>query len=119
MADHVISEIFAQQGEAAFRVLEREAVEKAVAQDGRVVALGGGALLDRDNRSLATTTGPVVCLRAHEETIRTRLGASRERPLLDEEKGEAALRTLLGERAAHYDSFALQLPEILFQLVAQ
>ena len=104
-----ISEIFAQQGEAAFRVLEREAVEKAVAQDGRVIALGGGALLDRNNRRLATTTGPVVCLRAREESIRTRLGASRERPLLDEEKGGAALRTLLGERAAHYDSFALQL----------
>ena len=39
-AQESISEIFAQQGEAAFRTLEREAVAKAVAQNRHVIALG-------------------------------------------------------------------------------
>ncbi len=105
-----IPAIFAQQGEAAFRALEREAVAQAAAQDGRVIALGGGALLDGGNRALAAAAGPVVCLRASEESIRARLGAATGRPLLqDGDKDGSALRTLLREREAHYDSFALQL----------
>ena len=109
-AGQSIPEIFVQQGEAAFRALEHEIVAHAVAQDGLVIALGGGSLLDGDNRALATAAGTVVCLRASEETIRARLGGNSERPLLQAgEDNGVALRTLLRERAAHYDSFTLQL----------
>ncbi len=105
-----IPDIFAEQGEAAFRALEREAVAQATAQDGRVIALGGGALLDDDNRALTAAAGPVICLRATEKSIRARLGAESGRPLLQGgEKDGFALRALLRERATHYDSFALQL----------
>ncbi len=105
-----IPEIFAQQGEVAFRALEREAVTQAITQDECVIALGGGALLDRDNRALAATAGPVICLRASEASIRARLGAESGRPLLpDGQENGSALRRLLRTRAEHYDSFALQL----------
>ncbi len=105
-----IPDIFQQQGEVAFRALEREAVVQAAGQDRRVIALGGGALLDDDNRALTAAAGPVICLRATEESIRARLGAESGRPLLQGgEKDGFALRALLRERATHYDSFALQL----------
>ena len=59
-----IADIFARDGEPHFRALEREAVERACAIDGAVVATGGGTLLDPENRRRLAAAGPVVCLTA-------------------------------------------------------
>ncbi|WP_414694600.1 shikimate kinase [Pedococcus sp.] len=42
-----IADIFVDDGEPAFRALEREEVERALATDGPVVSLGGGAPMDQ------------------------------------------------------------------------
>ena len=47
-----IAAIFSEKGEPAFRRLEKEALERACAGGGRVIATGGGVLMDADNRRL-------------------------------------------------------------------
>ena len=81
-AGRSVAEIFASDGEARFRALEREAVRQAVAVPDAVVATGGGALLDPDSRRLMLSAGPVVCLTATPEEILRRVGAADDRPLL-------------------------------------
>ena len=99
-----ISEIFAQEGEAAFRALERAELERVAATPGQVVALGGGALLDAGARQVAESTGRVIFLECPEEELLRRVSATQERPLL---AGDAAerMRLLLAARREHYASF--------------
>ncbi len=100
-----IQEIFAQDGEAAFRAKEKAALEKVSALHGQVVALGGGALLNAECRRIAESTGRVVFIECPEEVLLERVAASGARPLL---AGNAAerLRRLLAARRDHYASFA-------------
>ena len=99
-----ISEIFAQEGEAVFRAKEKAALEKVSASRGKVVALGGGALLDPECRRIAESTGRVVFIECPESVLLERVAASRDRPLL---AGDAAarMRMLLAARCDHYASF--------------
>src|SRR5262245_6207675 len=84
-AGRSISAVFADEGEAAFRAREREAVARACAMTAAVVAVGGGALLDPENRQRLLAAGPVICLRAQPGELARRLGAARDRPLLNGE----------------------------------
>ncbi|MDH4227430.1 MAG: shikimate kinase [Deltaproteobacteria bacterium] len=81
-AGRKIKDIFASEGEAAFRALEREALKDALLGDGAVVSTGGGALVTAESRAIAKTRGTVVCLTATVETILKRVGRNDERPLL-------------------------------------
>lgn len=62
-AGRTIPEIFAQQGEEAFRMLENQVLKEVCAQSGRVIATGGGAVLWSGNRSAMRRTGRVYRLR--------------------------------------------------------
>lgn len=97
-----VAEIFATRGEAAFRALEAEALGTELAEPApRVVALGGGALLDRGRRLRALESARVVTLTARVETLVARTtGAGR--PLLDGPDRSARVRDLLASRAAAY-----------------
>ena len=78
-------EIFETQGEPAFRDLERVAVADACASpEPLVIACGGGAVLDADNRRALRDAGVVVWLRAAPEVLSGRVGAGAGavRPLL-------------------------------------
>jgi shikimate kinase len=88
-----VPEIFAEQGEAAFRAAEAEVLAKAVAGDGPVVvSVAGGAVLDPANRALIRRSGTVVWLRASPATLAGRVGDGVGRPLLSERPGEALAR---------------------------
>lgn len=76
-----IGDIFASDGEAAFRGLERDAVARAMGAGGAVVAVGGGAILDPANR-VRLAAGRTVWLRAPIAVLAARLDAARDRPLL-------------------------------------
>ena len=102
-----IADIFASDGEAAFRRIERETLARVAARGGQVVALGGGALLDDGSRRLAESTGRVVVLACPEDELLRRAAASSERPLLAGDRAER-LRELLAARRAHYGSFAVK-----------
>lgn len=102
--NRAISAIFAEGGEAAFRRIEKAALRRVAPQDRKVVALGGGALLDGESRRLAETTGRVVLLECSEEVLLRRAALSDARPLLSGDAAER-LRALLAKRSRHYASF--------------
>lgn len=68
-----IHEIFAEEGEATFRMLERSAVESALRGEHRVVAVGGGAVVDPTNRQAIREGNLVVLLDANVDIIQARL----------------------------------------------
>ncbi len=111
LAGKSVQRIFAEDGEARFRELERTAVERACALGDAVVATGGGALLDERNVGALSRDGLLVCLVADPRTIARRVRASAtERPLL---RGGASLvtriRELLDERAHVYARIPLRI----------
>ncbi|ACQ80275.1 Shikimate kinase [Beutenbergia cavernae DSM 12333] len=80
-AGRPITEIFVDDGEDAFRDLERAAVAAALAEHDGVLALGGGAVLDAGTRAkLAEHT--VVYLEVSLTSAAPRVGLDRSRPLL-------------------------------------
>ncbi|MEU6402890.1 shikimate kinase [Streptomyces sp. NPDC046985] len=76
-----IAEIFVDDGEAAFRAVEKQAVRRAVAEHRGVLALGGGAVLDADTRALLASARVVYLSMDVEEAVR-RTGLNAARPLL-------------------------------------
>ncbi len=100
-----IAQIFARDGEAAFRALERWFVDEGHARERLVVACGGGLVVQPGMLDLLATRGVVVCLHASIETILARTSRhSKTRPLLDVEDPEARARALFAEREATYKS---------------
>jgi len=79
-----IPEIFAADGEAAFRAIESAMVaEVMAAPEASVVAFGGGAVLDAGNRERAREAGVVVWLQATPKDLARRVsGGQTVRPLL-------------------------------------
>ncbi len=98
-----IPEIFDHEGERAFRAREAAAVAQAVAEPDRVIACGGGAVLQPHNYEALRSAGPIVYLRAPAGTLRARLEGTSSRPLLAE---PGALERLLAERAPAYEAAA-------------
>jgi shikimate kinase/3-dehydroquinate synthase len=97
-----VAQIFASQGEMAFRQVEAAVLEDVLRGDEIVVATGGGALLSAENRALLGQRHHVLCLSASVDELRARLRDTRERPLL---ATNGAVETLLQERAAVYELF--------------
>jgi shikimate kinase len=104
VAGRTISEIFVDDGEAAFRALERAAVAEALATHDGVLSLGGGAVLDAGTRDLLAGHD-VVFLRVGLADAVKRVGLGTARPLLlGNIRGR--IKTLLDERTPVYESLA-------------
>ncbi len=101
-AGRSIADIFAHEGEAAFRAIEAELCRELADQGDLVIATGGGALVDIDNRQVLASTGLVICLTADVETILGRLEDVTDRPLLDAPDRRARVGALLEARRAAY-----------------
>lgn len=97
-----IPEIFASEGEAAFRAREREAIRWAIAQPGAVIATGGGAVCEPANWEGWQARGVVVWLRAPQAVLWERVRDQRHRPLLAGPDPQAALAGLLAAREPLY-----------------
>ncbi len=93
-AGKAITKIFAEDGEAHFRTLERAIVRELSAKGGQVVSTGGGIVLDPDNIPDYEKSGLVVCLLASAETILERVRHDDTRPLLAGDKQEKILQIL-------------------------
>ncbi|WP_308299227.1 shikimate kinase [Streptomyces sp. CL12-4] len=76
-----IAEIFVDEGEPAFRALEKQAVLRALAEHEGVLALGGGAILDEGTRAALAGLTVVYLSMDVEEAVR-RTGLNAARPLL-------------------------------------
>lgn len=105
LAGKSIEQIFSEDGEDAFRVLERRVVAEVLPLPGRVIAAGGGAIIDPENRRIMLENSCVIWLKASPEAVLTRLRASRGkvRPLLEVEDPAAEIRRLMDERQALYE----------------
>ena len=104
-----IPAIFARYGEAGFRKRERKVLETLLTHSTGVISLGGGALMDAQNRTQVESHGPVLCLDASLDDLLQRLGAnSEERPLLAGNL-RSRLDDMLAVRADHYASFPLKI----------
>lgn len=92
-----ISEFFAKYGEAEFRKIEKETVAELAAEGGRIIATGGGAVLDGDNVRALRRNGVIVFLdrKVHN------LVATDDRPLSSE---RSKLEKLYAER---YDVYRM------------
>ena len=101
-----IPELFATQGEAAFRDLERSALATALANRGQVVATGGGAVLDARNRDLMRRHGFVAWLQVDVEGQQRRLADADDRPLLQAADPVERLRGLAAVRHPLYADVA-------------
>lgn len=80
-AGMTIPDVFAQQGEPAFRALESGICAELATRSGQVIATGGGALVDPCNRDIMQAAGLLVCLTARPDVIRERLADFDGRPL--------------------------------------
>jgi len=103
-AGKAVSDIFVEDGEAAFRALERGAVATALASHDGVLALGGGAVLDESTRALLADH-TVVFLEVGLSDAASRVGLGVSRPLLLGNV-RARVKQLLDERTPIYQSVA-------------
>jgi shikimate kinase len=109
LAGKLVSDIFIDDGEQAFRAREREAVAWAVSGAGGelrggVIGLGGGAVLDPGTQQLLGGR-PVVYLATGFAALAKRVGLDRPRPLLAGNP-RAMLRALLEQRLPVYEKLA-------------
>jgi len=96
-----VADIFATQGEPAFRAIERDTVAGLLAEGPCVVALGGGAFVNPETRGLVRRGARTLWLRTDLETLSRRVGDGAGRPLLAGDP-KAALARLEAARAAAY-----------------
>ncbi|MCB2180333.1 3-dehydroquinate synthase [bacterium] len=107
-AGQSIPQIMSTKGEHAFRNAETRALEKAIQGNEAVIALGGGALLREENRSLAEKCGHIILLDTNISTLAARLERdNHQRPLLVGDLS-TSLQALLESRKSHYASFPLR-----------
>ena len=100
-----VTQIFATQGEAAFRRCEREVVLQALTLPGTVVATGAGAVLDSAVRGALRESRRAVWLVAAIELVRERL-AGLDRPSLTGRPPAAESASLLRQREPLYEACA-------------
>lgn len=101
-----VPELFARDGEMAFRDAEAAVLADACAEPApSVISVAGGAVLRPENRRRIAGAGIVVWLRARPETLSGRVGDGSGRPLLDDDPATTLVR-LAAERAPHYAEVA-------------
>lgn len=102
-----VAGIFRSGGEAAFRAIESQVIERVAGMANVVVATGGGSVLAESNRTAMRRQGFVVCLDARPETIAQRLASSpahiSKRPLL---QGADPLAKIIELKAAREPLYA-------------
>jgi len=101
-AGKTIREIFEQEGEPAFRELERRIVEELARRNKTVISTGGGLPANEANLASLKTHALVVCLWASPETIFERVRGQNHRPLLNDPDPLGQIRRLLTEREPYY-----------------
>ncbi len=109
-AGSTITEIFARRGEPAFRALEQQALEAALAGARRVISIGGGAVLYPENRARLRALALGIWLTASPEELSARLTADprtpASRPALTSAGTLDEIRSLLAQRAPLYAELA-------------
>ncbi len=104
-----VADIFATEGEAAFRTLEERVIARLQGRRGAVIATGGGAILNGHNLAPLLEDGLVITLTADWEEILTRLGSTQDRPMLWSCESLERIRQLMADREAAYRKVGQQI----------
>ena len=100
--------IFAEDGEPTFRQMEADLCQALSAQENLVIATGGGALVNPDNRAVMSRTGTAICLTAEPDGILRRVSGNDDRPLLNVPDPRAKIAELLAARREAYGAIPWQ-----------
>jgi shikimate kinase len=102
--NRTINEIFATDGETAFRDIETSLLKQLLHDDRKklVISTGGGMPLRNENRELLKTLGEVVYLKASSETIYDRIKGDTTRPLLQCDDPKLKISKMLMDRGPIY-----------------
>lgn len=101
-----IAFIFEKEGEAGFRIREKESIERLTRLQSIVLATGGGAVIEEDNRRALSERGVVVYLATSIDQQLERTRHARHRPLLNDIDPEQRLHELMLRRATLYTQIA-------------
>ena len=94
--------IFEKEGEAGFRTREAKVIDDLSARQGVVLATGGGAILDPENRSRLGARGYVIYLHTSVAQQLDRTSRGRNRPLLEDDDPRGVLEALMEVRDPLY-----------------
>jgi shikimate kinase len=98
-----ISDIFAEDGEAAFRDMETDLLKRLQNRTEKfVLSIGGGMPVREENRALLRNLGAVIYLKTSKEEIIRRVSGSRNRPLLQGGDLEKKVTNLMCAREQIY-----------------
>ena len=102
-----ISDIFAGQGEAAFRQMETDTLKELLhIGDNCLISVGGGLPVKPENRKLLHELGYIVYLKAEVDTLVKRLEGDTERPLLQGTDLRTRVTSLMDARKDIYEELA-------------
>ena len=107
-----IPTIFALEGESGFRQREMAVIDELTQKQGIVLATGGGAVLNADNRVALQKRGHVVYLYATPDELYQRLRYDKGRPLLQVDNPLAKLNDLYAQRDPLYREIADDIVDI-------
>ena len=97
-----VREIFAQEGEAYFRTLEKQKLSEVLTESGQVIATGGGIVMDEDNLTLLRQNTLLIGLTASTDVLVSRAGKNSKRPLLKGVDVRERVEELLQKRQSRY-----------------
>jgi shikimate kinase len=101
-ANMSIPEIFARDGEAFFRLKERQVIARLLTEECGVLSTGGGAFLAAENRETITRNGASIWLQADLDVLWNRVRHRDTRPLLQTANPRATLAALYNARVPLY-----------------
>src|ERR1019366_8215659 len=101
-----IAFIFEKEGEAGFRIRERESIDRLTRLESIVLATGGGAVIEPENRRVLAERGVVVYLETSIEQQLERTRPAGHRPLLNDTDPEEKLKELMLRRGGLYAEIA-------------
>ena len=97
-----ISEIFKKKGEKFFRVMEEKEVLKSLKKNNCVIALGGGAFINKTVRNSILKNAVSIWLDVDLKTLNKRIKWNKKRPLLNKENNQEKINKLYSERINIY-----------------
>lgn len=102
-----VSEIFAKEGEQAFRQMETDCIKELInTADRQIISTGGGLPVKEENHVLLKALGRVYYLKVTPETVYERLKDDTTRPLLQGADPKARIEELLLKREPLYEKCA-------------
>jgi shikimate kinase len=104
-----VEQLFFSEGPAAFRVRERQVIDRLIQAGAAIISTGGGAMNEAPTRRLLLQGTTTIWLRASTETLVRRLSQAPPRPLLLGPGLPTKLQAMEAERRASYAEAALSL----------